>query len=168
MIGKGEDKKIQSGEVEFVSKSTVETLPFISIDNGIACNSFFCRVWTIKFWNLLVNSWQVIPDNSKKPIRSVDTMWMDFWYFSTRWKFLWSLTTLLCVVPITSESKGAMIVHDCFQTKSSAMDRALEVQAKLAPEFPSFVKLMLPSHVTGGFWLVNPKPYHIFLNFRTS
>lgn len=58
-----------------------------------------------------------------------------------------------------SESKGAMIVHDCFQTKSSAMDRALEVQAKLAPEFPSFAKLMLPSHVTGGFWLSYPKPF---------
>ncbi|KAG5548126.1 hypothetical protein RHGRI_013730 [Rhododendron griersonianum] len=57
----------------------------------------------------------------------------------------------------TSESKGALISHDCFQTKSSAMDRALEVQAKLAPEFPSFVKLMLPSHVTGGFWLSFPK-----------
>ncbi|KAI8554462.1 hypothetical protein RHMOL_Rhmol05G0101000 [Rhododendron molle] len=57
----------------------------------------------------------------------------------------------------TSESKGALISHDCLQTKSSAMDRALEVQAKLAPEFPSFVKLMLPSHVTGGFWLSFPK-----------
>ena len=37
------------------------------------------------------------------------------------------------------------------------MKRAQEVQANLAAQFPSFVKLMLQSHVTGGFWLVSPK-----------
>lgn len=35
------------------------------------------------------------------------------------------------------------------------MERAEEVQANLSPQFPSFLKLMLKSHVTGGFWLVS-------------
>lgn len=42
---------------------------------------------------------------------------------------------------------------------ASAMDRAIEVQEKLPPEFPSCVKLMLRSHVTGGFWLVSKDLY---------
>ncbi|XP_016475707.1 B3 domain-containing protein Os01g0234100 [Nicotiana tabacum] len=42
---------------------------------------------------------------------------------------------------------------------SSAMLRAEEVQANLPSQFPSFVKYMLPSHVTGGFWLGFPKKF---------
>lgn len=45
--------------------------------------------------------------------------------------------------------------HEFDQKISSQMDRALEIQANLASEFPSFLKNMLPSHVAGGFWLVN-------------
>ncbi|KAI3753157.1 hypothetical protein L2E82_25203 [Cichorium intybus] len=45
------------------------------------------------------------------------------------------------------------------QAKSAAMERATEVQASLPSEFPSFVKPMLPSHVTGGFWLGFPKKF---------
>uniref|UniRef100_A0A5B7B7S2 TF-B3 domain-containing protein n=1 Tax=Davidia involucrata TaxID=16924 RepID=A0A5B7B7S2_DAVIN len=57
---------------------------------------------------------------------------------------------------ISEEEKGAII---SVQTKSSVMKRAQEVQAHLAAEFPSFVKSMLPSHVTGGFWLGLPKQF---------
>lgn len=39
--------------------------------------------------------------------------------------------------------------------KPSSMKRAEEVQANLPAEYPSFVKLMLKSHVSGGFWLVS-------------
>ncbi|KAL4555756.1 hypothetical protein LXL04_038384 [Taraxacum kok-saghyz] len=45
------------------------------------------------------------------------------------------------------------------QAKSAAIERAMEVQASLPSEFPSFVKPMLPSHVTGGFWLGFPKKF---------
>ncbi|CAH1450395.1 unnamed protein product [Lactuca virosa] len=45
------------------------------------------------------------------------------------------------------------------QAKSAAMELAKEVQASLPSEFPSFVKPMLPSHVTGGFWLGFPKKF---------
>lgn len=38
---------------------------------------------------------------------------------------------------------------------SLTLERAKDVQANLAPEFPSLVKYMLHSHVTGGFWLVS-------------
>ncbi|KAL3515267.1 hypothetical protein ACH5RR_022169 [Cinchona calisaya] len=42
---------------------------------------------------------------------------------------------------------------------SSILDRAEEVRANLDPRFPSFVKLMLPSHVTQGFWLGLPADF---------
>ncbi|KVI10763.1 B3 DNA binding domain-containing protein [Cynara cardunculus var. scolymus] len=45
------------------------------------------------------------------------------------------------------------------QAKSAAIERATEVQASLPSELPSFVKPMLPSHVTGGFWLGFPKKF---------
>ncbi|KAJ0929136.1 putative transcription factor B3-Domain family [Helianthus annuus] len=45
------------------------------------------------------------------------------------------------------------------KAKSAAIERANEVQASLPSEIPSFVKSMLPSHVTGGFWLGFPKKF---------
>ncbi|KAK3024517.1 hypothetical protein RJ639_043709 [Escallonia herrerae] len=39
------------------------------------------------------------------------------------------------------------------------LERAKEVQANLASDFPSFMKSMLPSHVAGGFWLSFPKRF---------
>ncbi|KAL2929478.1 hypothetical protein RDABS01_034889 [Bienertia sinuspersici] len=41
----------------------------------------------------------------------------------------------------------------------SSMKRAEEVQANLSDEYPSFVKLMSKSHVSGGFWLGMPKKF---------
>ena len=46
-------------------------------------------------------------------------------------------------------------VYDTFKAQSCVLERAKEIQATLDSEFPSLVKTMLPSHVTGGFWLVN-------------
>ncbi|XP_021296244.1 B3 domain-containing protein Os01g0234100-like [Herrania umbratica] len=45
------------------------------------------------------------------------------------------------------------------EVKSALMERAVEVQANLSSEFPSLIKYMLPSHVTGGFWLGLPKDF---------
>ncbi|KAH7834652.1 hypothetical protein Vadar_018246 [Vaccinium darrowii] len=45
---------------------------------------------------------------------------------------------------------------DHFEVQSRVMARAEEVQASLAPEFPSFWRLMTRSHVTKGFWLGLP------------
>ncbi len=61
----------------------------------------------------------------------------------------------------TCSNKQKKVIVDHFydhgDVKSSAMERAEEVQAYLAADIPSFVKYMLPSHVMRGFWLVNPK-----------
>ncbi|KAK1359186.1 TF-B3 domain-containing protein [Heracleum sosnowskyi] len=51
------------------------------------------------------------------------------------------------------------VIHEIDLKKSSPMDQALEIQANLTSKFPSFVKNMLPSHVTGGFWLGLPKNF---------
>ncbi|XP_057419405.1 B3 domain-containing protein Os01g0234100-like isoform X2 [Lotus japonicus] len=45
------------------------------------------------------------------------------------------------------------------EAQLAAVERAKEIQASLSPEFPSIVKHMLPSHVTGGFWLGLPKKF---------
>ncbi|WJZ83855.1 hypothetical protein VitviT2T_003500 [Vitis vinifera] len=45
------------------------------------------------------------------------------------------------------------------EAKSSVMERAEKVQRNLPSEIPSMIKSMLPSHVTGGFWLGLPKKF---------
>lgn len=41
------------------------------------------------------------------------------------------------------------------QAKSSAVLRAQKVQLNLGPEFPSFVKSLVRSHVSSCFWMVS-------------
>lgn len=48
---------------------------------------------------------------------------------------------------------------NCVGTSTSIMARALKVQKNLSPQFPSFLKLLLGSHVSGGFWLGLPKRF---------
>ncbi|KAA8531707.1 hypothetical protein F0562_006576 [Nyssa sinensis] len=45
------------------------------------------------------------------------------------------------------------------EVKSSAMIEAEEVQSSLGPEFPSFVKLLVRSHVASCFWMGLPVPF---------
>ncbi|XP_050209609.1 B3 domain-containing protein At3g19184-like [Mercurialis annua] len=42
------------------------------------------------------------------------------------------------------------------EVRAYALDRAEKLQSGLEPDIPSFVKPMLQSHVTGGFWLGLP------------
>ncbi|KAL5714198.1 hypothetical protein ACHQM5_016190 [Ranunculus cassubicifolius] len=49
--------------------------------------------------------------------------------------------------------------HD--KAKQCARERAEEIQANLDPQFPSFVKTMVPSHVSAGFWLTMPRKFCI-------
>lgn len=41
------------------------------------------------------------------------------------------------------------------EVRAHAIDRAEQLQSGLEADFPSFVKPMTQSHVTGGFWLVS-------------
>ncbi|KAI5661071.1 hypothetical protein M9H77_20394 [Catharanthus roseus] len=47
-------------------------------------------------------------------------------------------------------------VYASDEDRECAIERAEALQARLDQEFPSFVKPMLQSHVTGGFWLGLP------------
>ncbi|XP_057495544.1 B3 domain-containing protein Os06g0194400-like isoform X2 [Actinidia eriantha] len=47
-------------------------------------------------------------------------------------------------------------LYDNDEAKFSVMERAEELLANVADGFPSFVKCMLPSNVTHGFWLILP------------
>ncbi|ESR36282.1 hypothetical protein CICLE_v10030084mg, partial [Citrus x clementina] len=44
-------------------------------------------------------------------------------------------------------------LYDNEEVKNAVMKQANDIQANLDPQFPSFIKFMLRSHVTGGFWL---------------
>lgn len=45
-------------------------------------------------------------------------------------------------------------VYASDEVRIYAIHRADQIQSSLGADFPSFVKPMLQSHVTGGFWLV--------------
>lgn len=60
-------------------------------------------------------------------------------------------------------------VYASEEARTRAMETAEELQASLEPQYPSFLKSMLQSHVTGGFWLVSnlvdcPRLSFFFLN----
>ncbi|KAK9271461.1 hypothetical protein L1049_027052 [Liquidambar formosana] len=44
-------------------------------------------------------------------------------------------------------------VYASDEARAYAIERAEEVQSGLEPHYPTFVRSMLPSHVSGGFWL---------------
>ncbi|CAK7329862.1 unnamed protein product [Dovyalis caffra] len=50
-------------------------------------------------------------------------------------------------------------VYASDEVRVYAIHRAEQIQSSLEAEFPSFVKPMLQSHVTGGFWLGLPVPF---------
>lgn len=50
-------------------------------------------------------------------------------------------------------------VYASDEDRDYAIERAVELQSSLDSDFPSFVKPMLQSHVTGGFWLGLPNHF---------
>ncbi|XP_062091693.1 B3 domain-containing protein Os01g0234100-like [Humulus lupulus] len=71
---------------------------------------------------------------------------------------------VVCYDPMKTESNKRKKVnveslYNNSKAASPTMERAYEVQANLAPQFPSMVKLMLHSHVCVGFWLGLPKKF---------
>ncbi|PQQ04389.1 B3 domain-containing protein [Prunus yedoensis var. nudiflora] len=65
------------------------------------------------------------------------------------------------MMPESHKRKRATMesLYDTSQAQSSVLERAQEVEVSLDPKFPSLLKVMLPSHVTGGFWLGLPKKF---------
>lgn len=75
----------------------------------------------------------------------------------SNWPLIYSgitifLKMLLILDFISIERKGQ--IHNSTDISSSVQLRAELFQGALPSKFPSFVKCMLRSHVTGGFWLV--------------
>lgn len=50
-------------------------------------------------------------------------------------------------------------VYASDEVRQYAIERAEEVVSDLGSKYPNFVKPMLQSHVTGGFWLVSPRKF---------
>ena len=46
-------------------------------------------------------------------------------------------------------------VYASDEAKAEAIEKAEKKELLLEPAYPIFIKSMLQSHVTGGFWLVN-------------
>ena len=40
------------------------------------------------------------------------------------------------------------------EARAEAWEKAEKLESGLEPDFPVFIKSMLQSHITGGFWLV--------------
>ena len=80
-----------------------------------------------------------------------------------------SYTWLAFCVVYRIHSKGRDLsnrVYASEEARTCAMERAEELQASLEPQYPSFLKSMLQSHVTGGFWLVSNLVYLPFFFFE--
>ncbi|KAK9109177.1 hypothetical protein Sjap_017237 [Stephania japonica] len=59
--------------------------------------------------------------------------------------------------PVYKERRGQFNgIYASDEARQNAIDRAKELQSSLGDEFPSFVKPMVRSHVTGCFWLGLP------------
>lgn len=70
----------------------------------------------------------------------------------------WTYIDILCHVLYRIPSKGRDLsnrVYASDEARTYAMERAEKLQASLEPQYPNFLKSMLQSHVTGGFWLVS-------------
>lgn len=52
-------------------------------------------------------------------------------------------------------------VYASDEARDWAISRAEELELGLEPDYPTFVKPMTQSHVTGGFWLVSDFCLHI-------
>lgn len=50
-------------------------------------------------------------------------------------------------------------VYASDEDRVDAIERAEQLEQRLGSEFPAFIKPMLQSHVTGGFWLSFPFPF---------
>ncbi|KAJ9674449.1 hypothetical protein PVL29_023787 [Vitis rotundifolia] len=71
------------------------------------------------------------------------------------------------VVSERIHSKGRDLsnrVYASEEARTCAMERAEELQASLEPQYPSFLKSMLQSHVTGGFWLATLPKSDVIMN----
>ncbi|KAG8076968.1 hypothetical protein GUJ93_ZPchr0006g43744 [Zizania palustris] len=57
-------------------------------------------------------------------------------------------------------------VYATDEERAYAMDAAQELEEKIGSDHPIFIKPMLQSHVTGGFWLVSPSLAIIYLGLH--
>lgn len=56
---------------------------------------------------------------------------------------------------ISSKRDLSNRVYASDEARARAVEKAEKLEARLGPEHPTFIKPMLQSHVTGGFWLVS-------------
>ena len=63
----------------------------------------------------------------------------------------------LCVIyRISSKHRDlSNRVYASDEARANAIERAEKLLSGLEPDYPTFIKSMLQSHVTGGFWLVS-------------
>lgn len=59
-------------------------------------------------------------------------------------------------------------VHASEEAREEAFEKAEKLLADLETEYPTFIKSMLPSHVSGGFWLVSGNVLVFYVSFHFS
>lgn len=56
-------------------------------------------------------------------------------------------------------------VYASYEDRMDAMAKAEKLESDLGSDYPTLVKTMLQSHVTGGFWLVRIKQCAYYVMF---
>ncbi|KAH9620070.1 hypothetical protein KSS87_006903 [Heliosperma pusillum] len=64
-----------------------------------------------------------------------------------------------CLIQPIQEERITQFVEPPAEEKLTAMERAMKIQANLSAEYPSFVKMMIPSNVSGSFWMHPSKKF---------
>ncbi|KAG8364268.1 hypothetical protein BUALT_Bualt19G0110600 [Buddleja alternifolia] len=126
-------KNVEGWDIKFSGSLNGE--PFASINK---------RVWEVKK-NLVKERLMGLEDNNnnkkKNILAKAESLNVD--------------KPIICRPPKvnkTSDNSGVGV-------STYVVERAQEVQANLSPQFPNFSKLMLKSHVSGGFWLGLPRQF---------
>ncbi len=102
---------------------------------------------------------QDVLSQTEKFVRSVRHL-KCFWCTSSDWSFavcdllIYFMTILfLCFTWSFKNGKATFEGHG--GARSSAVIRGEELRSNLEPEYPSFVKSLVRSHVAGCFWMVS-------------
>jgi hypothetical protein len=67
-------------------------------------------------------------------------------------KLIFWCDTLLLRISKAADLSNLVFATD--EARAKAIEKAEKLQSDLGSDYPTFIKSMLQSHVTGGFWLV--------------
>lgn len=67
------------------------------------------------------------------------------------------MRSMFCLFRMSTPRKRDLsnMVYATDEERAASIEKAEKLEASLGPDYPILVRSMLPSHVSGGFWLVS-------------